>query len=102
MQTSYLRPRLIGELDGLNGQLLTVIVPRRLAQPVLTVRRRAAHKQLWVEIETPHGTDTLIAAPDHGVIEGLGEPLFSDLLWQRRDRQGRLTHQWLASDQRPA
>ncbi len=92
--TSYRRPRLIGELTGLNGHLLSVIAPRRHDAPPLTVRRVGCKRLLAVSIDTPLGTDTIIAALDHGFIRTPQLTALTELLWFRRDPDGRLLATW--------
>lgn len=68
MTTSHRRPRLLAHVDGLNCRLMTVIVPRLLDGPALAVRPRIHAGLLAVEIQSPAGTDLVVAALDHGHI----------------------------------
>lgn len=68
MITSFRRPRLLAHVEGANCRLMTVMMPRRLEAPVLAVNPRVHPGLLAVEIETPAGTDLVVAALDHGYI----------------------------------
>lgn len=92
LNTSYYRPRLLAEHG--NGQVMTVIAPRRTAAPPLLVRRRDQKRLLWVEIETPLGTDTIIAAPNHGFIQTQSFRCLTELLFLRHDAAGERTMVW--------
>jgi hypothetical protein len=94
LYTSYLRPRLLGELDGLNGQMLTVVAPRRSGAAPLQVRRRMAKRLLWLEIETPIGRDTIITALDHGFIQTDEFRCMSEVLFLRHNAEGKRIAQW--------
>jgi hypothetical protein len=94
LQTSYRRPRLIGELAGLNGLLMTLVSPRRAHQPPLTVRRRPELRLFWLEIEHPLGTDTIVAAPDHGYNRTPDLAAFTQLHLTRRSPAGDTLATW--------
>ena len=68
MITSFRRPRLLARVEGANCRLMTVIVPRQLNAPALVVRPRLHPGLLAVEVESPAGTDLIVAALDHGCI----------------------------------
>lgn len=86
--TSLRRPRLLGELSGLNGVMAAVIVPRRRGAPALAVRQIASPRVLRVEIETPLGTDTLVAALDHGYVDLPDMKGLTELALVRRPASG--------------
>jgi hypothetical protein len=94
LNTCLDRPRLIGELTGLNGHLMAVIVPRRRGQPAIGVSQVPARRLLHVEVDCGAFTDTLIAALDHGCIECDCMKAMTELAWLRRDRRGEVVGAW--------
>lgn len=94
MSTSVRRPRLIAEVDGLNGHILALVSPRRKADAPLPVRLPRQKRLLQVEIETSAGIDTVIAAPDHGFIETESVSGLTELALVRRDGAGRVLATW--------
>lgn len=94
--TSFRRPRLIAEVAGLNGQIMAVMVPRRLDAPPLQVRVLPHPRLLRVEIEAEDFTDTIVAALDHGCIVLPEMRGLTEVALVRRDRQGQVLTTWTA------
>lgn len=92
-----LRPRLQATLHGYNGQLLSVLLPRRRGQAQIAARRVTAHAHFGIVLEFGRVTDTILVSPiDHGLnLEGItGE---ASVAVVRRDRRGRVVW-WAAAE----
>jgi hypothetical protein len=94
MITSVRRPRLLADLRGLNGQLMSVIVPRRRGAAPLTVRPLGQRRLLQVEVEHAGGVDLVVAALDHGYIRTPRLRGLTPLALVRRAHDGRLAAAW--------
>lgn len=101
LNTCLERPRLLAELSGPNAHLLTVLSPRRRNDPPLAVRERNTKALFRLEIECPHFTDTLLAAPDHRCIQTDTVQALTDIALLRRDRRGRILATWTRDGSRP-
>lgn len=92
--TSVRRPRLIAEVEGLNGQIMAVIAPRRAGDAPLTVRQVANRRVLTMVVESEAHVDTIAAPLDSGVLLTPDMRGFTELAVVRRDKQGKLVAQW--------
>jgi hypothetical protein len=98
--TSVRRPRLIAEVEGLNGQIMAVIVPRRTGDAPLTVRQVAQRRVLTMVVESEAYVDTIAAPLDSGVLLTPDMRGFTELAVVRRDKQGGLVDQWSVGAER--
>ncbi len=94
MLTSFKRPRLLGRLKGVNGQLMTVIVPRRFSQESLQVRTISQHRHLQVEVEHNGVTDKIVAGLDHHYIHTDRIKTFAELVLVRTADDGKVVQTW--------
>lgn len=94
--TSIRRPRLLGELAGLNGQIAAVIVPRRTGEAPLPVRTASINGVIRLDIEVGAFTDTILLALDHGCVRIPGAEGFTTLAAIRRPAGGGPTDYWTA------
>jgi hypothetical protein len=91
------RPRLVARLQGYNGQLLSVLVPRRAGEAGVQTRRIAAPGRFGLVVNHGCLVDTIVAAPhDRNVgLDGVeGE---AKLAVARRNSEGRIVW-WCAAD----
>lgn len=94
MITSYRRPRLLADVEGVNCQLMTVIVPRRSDAPALTVRPVKQRRLLQVEVAHSDGVDLVVAALDHGYIRTPQMKALTHLALVRRTAAGAPVATW--------
>ena len=57
------RPRLLADLHGYNGHLLTALIPRRSGDAAVPVERVLAHDQLGIRIDWGDVVDTVLVSP---------------------------------------
>jgi hypothetical protein len=95
--TAVSRPRLVAKVDGLNGQLMTVMIPRGTEQAPLKVRAVPELKVLRVEVQSEAFTDTILAALDHHCLDLPDVKGFTELALIRRYRDGRPPAVWTSS-----
>jgi hypothetical protein len=87
-------PRLIGELDGPNCNLLAVISQRRIDEEPLVVRVEPVSRVFQVFVEHGDWIDQVLYAPDHGRLRLPGVHITSEVAVIRRDRRGRVHSLW--------
>ena len=91
------RPRVVATLSGYNGQLLSVLVPRRAGQPAVATERIAAPGRFGLVVGHGDVVDTIVAAPhDRNVALG-GIEGEAKLAVARRGLDGNLLW-WCAAD----
>jgi hypothetical protein len=95
--TAVNRPRLLAKVEGLNGQLMSVMAPRRIDQAPLPVRVVTHKRVLRAEVESTGFTDTLLAALDHHCLDLPDVKGFTELALIRRFRDGRPPAVWTSS-----
>lgn len=94
LQSSVYRPRLLADVTGLNGVILSLLSPRRHGEAPLPVRHVPRKFLLEMEIEAGEYRDTILAAPDRGYIETETVSAMTELAWIRRDQTGRVLQIW--------
>ena len=70
--TSVRRPRLLAEVNGANGQMAAVVVPKKKDQSPFVVNQIQHPNLIHLEIESEGCQDTLLCALDHRHIEAPG------------------------------
>jgi len=64
------RPRLIARLQGLNGKIMSVMIPRKKDQPAPTIRQiPSVMNSVAMQIDFAEVTDTIIWAFEHHLLE---------------------------------
>jgi hypothetical protein len=91
--TSIRRPRLLAEVNGANGQIAAVIVPRRKEQPACKVSQIPHPHLIHLEIESDSYHDTLLCALDHKHIEAAGYSGRCEFAFVRREN-GEIKNVW--------
>lgn len=91
------RPQLIADLWGVNGVLLTALIPRTADSATVEIERVNATDQLGLIIHHGNVTDTVIGSPQHREIELDGISGEASLVVVRRDNAGHLLW-WAAAD----
>ena len=94
--SNWYRPQLIAEQTGPNCLLLTIVSPRRAGAQPLTIHDSTSKRVFRVEIDCGGFVDTIIAAPDRGLIAFPDVRGYTELALIRRDRMGRLLTYWTA------
>ena len=92
-----LRPRLKTTLWGWNGQLLTVLAPRREGQAPVSFKRLSSRGHFGIEVGLGDCTDTIVASPDDRWVDLGGMRGEASLAVARRDARGKLLW-WAAAD----
>ena len=92
--SNWYRPRLTAEQHGPNCQLLTILSPRRAGTAPLTVKDMTARRVFRAEIDAGDFTDTIIAAPDHGLVKFPDIEGYTEMALIRRDRNGKVLSRW--------
>lgn len=90
--TSVKRPRLSGVLNGLSGQMVATMVPRRSGQAALPVTTRAENGVIRVDVQAGAVSDTILVAIDHGYIRVPGFRGLTELAVVRRGANGLVTY----------
>jgi len=91
------RPRLVGRLSGYNGNLLSVLLPRRASEPPAATERITAPGRFGLIVNHGEVVDTIVAAPhDRNVALG-GIEGEATLAVVRRDSKGQLLW-WCGAD----
>ena len=68
--TALHRPRLIAKLQGYNGKIMSVMVPRTKDQPKPTIRQiPSAPNSLAMQVDFADVKDTIIWAYEHHILE---------------------------------
>lgn len=96
--TSVRRPRLVTELHQQGGRLLSLVSPRRADETALTVKRFHTASTMGLEIQLGQWTDTIITSPSHGFIDNEKVSAMTQLLWYRRDPNGKVIQSWTLED----
>lgn len=91
------RPRLEAELHGLNGQLLTALIPRRDTEDPVPIERIHGKDQLGFVLRLGDVTDTVVAGLHSRRIDIGGMQGEASLAVVRRDGNGEATW-WAAAD----
>jgi len=86
--STFLRPRLVAKIEGVNGRFLSVMLPRRKGQKPARVTRLASRPgSLAVRIAFAGVEDTLIFAHEHAVLEAADVRARGHWCVVRRDRR---------------
>lgn len=91
-------PRLVAEQTGPNCTLMSVIIPRRLQEPPLTVTDATALRTFCVYIEHGNYIDQLVYACDHTYIRLPDLRASSEIVVVRRTRDGEVVGYWTCDD----
>lgn len=91
--TSIRRPRLLAEVNGANGQVAAVVVPRKKEQSTFKVNQIPHPNLIHLEIESDRFQDTLLCALDHKHIESPGYSGRCEFAFVRREG-GKLKGVW--------
>jgi hypothetical protein len=94
--SNWYRPRLVAEQTGPVGLILAVISPRHADAPPLPVRVVSSHRVFRVEIDCGDFIDTLIAAPDRGLLAFDDIQGYAELALIRRNRNDGVIDYWTA------
>jgi|GEM_PF-953494 len=93
--TSVRRPRLLAKQKSNSCTLLSVVVPRRLEQPLLSIQQFGVTNGIGVEVIAPTFCDRFYAAPDHAFIEAEdGTRGFAEFAMQRNGNGGQVLASW--------
>lgn len=88
------RPRLLADLEGLNGQLMSIIIPRRAGTPELSVKEKISRRVFRAEIDCGLYVDTVTSALDHGYLPDDQGSVFTELEFIRRSPEGEILSRW--------
>lgn len=92
--TSVRRPRLIAELHQQGGRMLSLISPRPKNEPAHHVTRTHTAHVMGMQIKLGSFTDTILTSPSRGFIDTPLLSCMTELLWFRKDDQGKVIQQW--------
>jgi len=87
-------PRLVAELEGPNGTMMSLVIPRRKGAPALTVRDDSGYRTWSIKVEHGDYIDQIIYASDHIFVRQPDLKASSPVVVVRRDRQGRVLDTW--------
>ena len=87
----YVRPRLVAKLEGYNGRMLSVLLPREKgAKPARVTQLPSEAHSLAMAISTQRFDDTLIWGKEHQILRAGDVDARGDWCVVRRDKRGRV------------
>ncbi|HOS44434.1 MAG TPA: hypothetical protein PK794_12125, partial [Armatimonadota bacterium] len=96
--SSWQRPRLVAEQRGPVCLLMSILSPRRAGAAPLPVADASGTRVLRAEIDCGDVIDTLIAAPDMGLIDFPDVRGYTELALIRRARSGDVLNVWTVDE----